>query len=234
MSIEQKIATALSQINECLYDHGAGKYAGAVSAEQRNRAFDNARFLAVELRRLAAVDAELAAAKAQVEALSKPDAALMQACDLLSATVGLVIAHQRRMGYEDGSAIDNHVSDVVRFLRPWPGRSPQPPTRQAVPEGVTRTDAGFDWDDTAQHHIPKLTVWFTPVPANAPCDAKGWKDRDALASLLSTPQPDEPDPTPCIHCDGTGLTEYRPSMDPACKPKQECCKACEGRGYLPD
>lgn len=29
---------------------------------------------------------------------------------------------------------------------------------------------------------------FDPVPANSPCDAKGWNDRDALAALLqSTP-----------------------------------------------
>lgn len=36
----------------------------------------------------------------------------------------------------------------------------------------------------------------------------------------------------CPKCDGTGETEYYPSMDPACKPRMECCRACEGRGYL--
>ncbi|WP_019573401.1 hypothetical protein [Curvibacter lanceolatus] len=67
---------------------------------------------------------------------------------------------------------------------------PQALTRPAVPEGVTRTDLGFDFDGEAQHHVPKLTVWFTPAPVGAPCDAKGWKDRDALAALLSAPRPE--------------------------------------------
>lgn len=71
MSTKQKIAAALSQINECLYDHGAGKYAGPVSAEQRNRAFDSARFLAVELRRLAAVEAAQDALRARLDGAVK-------------------------------------------------------------------------------------------------------------------------------------------------------------------
>jgi hypothetical protein len=64
-------------------------------------------------------------------------------------------------------------------------------TRPAVPEGVTRTELGFDFDGEAQHHIPKLTIWFTPAPVGAPCDAKGWKDRDASVNLLAAaPQPE--------------------------------------------
>lgn len=55
----------------------------------------------------------------------------------------------------------------------------------SVAGGITRADLGFDFDGEAQHHVPKLTVWFTPVPVNGPCDAKGWKDRDALARLLA-------------------------------------------------
>lgn len=47
-----------------------------------------------------------------------------------------------------------------------------------------------------------------------------------------TPELTEDDGITCPRCDGTGLVEYRPSMDPACKAKEECCPDCEGRGYL--
>jgi hypothetical protein len=47
-------------------------------------------------------------------------------------------------------------------------------------------DVGFRWDGEAQHHVPSVLVEFEPVPANSPCDAKGWKDRDALVALLAT------------------------------------------------
>jgi hypothetical protein len=47
-------------------------------------------------------------------------------------------------------------------------------------------DLGFRWDGAAQHHVPKLVVEFEPVPANSPCDHKGWRDRDSVAALLSS------------------------------------------------
>lgn len=56
---------------------------------------------------------------------------------------------------------------------------------------VQKIDRGFRWDGEKQQHIPTLLIEFEPVPANSPCDAKGWQDRDALADLLSpTPQAD--------------------------------------------
>lgn len=36
----------------------------------------------------------------------------------------------------------------------------------------------------------------------------------------------------CQKCDGTGLVEYRRSMDPACKREEECCPDCDGHGYI--
>lgn len=40
------------------------------------------------------------------------------------------------------------------------------------------------------------------------------------------------DPVTCVNCEGTGLVDYYPSMDPACKARQECCPKCGGRGYV--
>ena len=54
-----------------------------------------------------------------------------------------------------------------------------------VPDGCVVADVGFRWDGERQHHVPKLVVEFEPVPENSPWDAKGWKDRDAVAAMLS-------------------------------------------------
>jgi hypothetical protein len=59
---------------------------------------------------------------------------------------------------------------------------PQQPAPQ--PLTVTRIDPGFRWDGKSQHHVPNLLIEFEPVPANGPSDAKGWRDRDALAATL--------------------------------------------------
>lgn len=56
-----------------------------------------------------------------------------------------------------------------------------------VPD-VGRIDRSFRWDGDAQHHVPTMLVEFEPVPANSPIDAKGWKDRDALAFMLTAAQ----------------------------------------------
>lgn len=61
------------------------------------------------------------------------------------------------------------------------------------PDGCVVADVGFRWDGERQHHVPKLVVEFEPVPANSPCDAKGWKDRDAVAAMLSA-APSQPAP----------------------------------------
>lgn len=53
-------------------------------------------------------------------------------------------------------------------------------------------DRGFRWDAETRQHIPQLLIEFTPVPANAPNDSKGWKDRDKLAAMLAAaPTPPE-------------------------------------------
>jgi hypothetical protein len=54
-----------------------------------------------------------------------------------------------------------------------------------VPDGCVVADVGFRWDGERQHHVPKLVVEFEPVPENSPWNAKGWKDRDAVAAMLS-------------------------------------------------
>lgn len=53
-----------------------------------------------------------------------------------------------------------------------------------VPEGLT-VEKDFQWNSIQQHHVPTLLIKFTPVPANSPCDAKGWRDRDHVAKLLT-------------------------------------------------
>jgi len=69
---------------------------------------------------------------------------------------------------------------------------------QRVPDGCVVADVGFRWDAERQHHVPKLVVEFEPVPANSPCDAKGWKDRDAVAAMLSAaPSQQAPDAQEC-------------------------------------
>lgn len=55
----------------------------------------------------------------------------------------------------------------------------------AVPEGCSVADIGFRWDSEKQHHVPTLLIEFEPVPAGQPNTEKGWRDRDALAAMLS-------------------------------------------------
>ena len=45
--------------------------------------------------------------------------------------------------------------------------------------------ASFRFDGAQQVHVPQLLLEFEPVPVNAPCDAKGWKDRDAFAAAVN-------------------------------------------------
>ena len=51
--------------------------------------------------------------------------------------------------------------------------------------GVSKVTSGFRWDNLAQHHVPFLNVEFESVQANSPNDAKGWQDRDRLATMLN-------------------------------------------------
>jgi len=64
---------------------------------------------------------------------------------------------------------------------------------QAVP-AVRVADVGFRWDGEKQQHVPTLLVEFEPVPANSGSDAKGWRDRDAMAAMLAAaPTPPAPE-----------------------------------------
>lgn len=49
MTNREVMQMALDQITECLYDHGNGKYKGAVSAIQRNTALNNIELLRAAL-----------------------------------------------------------------------------------------------------------------------------------------------------------------------------------------
>ena len=54
---------------------------------------------------------------------------------------------------------------------------------QSIPD-VWGIEKGFRWDGERQQHVPQLVIEFEPVSFDGPCDAKGWKDRDALASMV--------------------------------------------------
>lgn len=90
-----------------------------------------------------------------------------------------------------------------------------------LPDGATIIDSGFRFDGQLQQHIPRLVIEFEPVPVGHPSDAKGWKDRDAVASMvaaaLSAHADTQPDsrhelqargthPAPCArHCEATAF-----------------------------
>lgn len=59
---------------------------------------------------------------------------------------------------------------------------------QCVPDCKV-VDVGFRWDADRQEHVPSIKVEFAPVKANSQNDAKGWKDRDALAAMLAAAPP---------------------------------------------
>ena len=55
----------------------------------------------------------------------------------------------------------------------------------SINEGVRKVTLGFRWESEAQHHIPTIEIEFDPVSPDSPNDAKGWQDRDRLASMLT-------------------------------------------------
>lgn len=64
-----------------------------------------------------------------------------------------------------------------------PGAQTQP--APSINEGVRKVTLGFRWESEAQHHIPTIEIEFDPVSPDSPNDAKGWQDRDRIASMLS-------------------------------------------------
>jgi hypothetical protein len=62
--------------------------------------------------------------------------------------------------------------------------APQPQSL-TVPQGMKVAYVGFVFDSEKQQHTPKVEIHFEPVPANAPNDSKGWKDRDAFVAMLA-------------------------------------------------
>jgi outer membrane murein-binding lipoprotein Lpp len=148
---EQKIASALAQINECLYDHGAGKYQGAVSAQQRNQAFDNAKFLAAEMRRLSAenealraqtmnAEAELAAEALRNENLRRMIKGYQDELAGLRAQVEALTKHIRPVYLVATGEVHEGQETYTRHDAPVPmadqevlfTRPPEPLTRPAV------------------------------------------------------------------------------------------------------
>ena len=65
----------------------------------------------------------------------------------------------------------------------WQERAAQP--APSINEGVRKVTLGFRWEGEAQHHIPTIKIEFDPVSPDSPNDAKGWQDRDRIASMLS-------------------------------------------------
>ena len=61
-----------------------------------------------------------------------------------------------------------------------------PPAAQPVAVPACKVvDVGYRYDDSGRQHFPRLVIEFDPAPFNSPSDAKGWKDRDALAAMLA-------------------------------------------------
>ena len=58
--------------------------------------------------------------------------------------------------------------------------------QQAIPAGTRVVDRGFRFDGERQEHVPQLVIEFEPAPVNSGYGAKGWKDRDHVAAMLTT------------------------------------------------
>ena len=151
----------------------------------------------------------------------------------------------------DGSMVNHDIEDMeaaaaeLRRLHAeneaLRTQQPAPATQQAVV--VRKIDRGFRWDGENLQHVPTLLLEFEPVPANSPCDAKGWQDRDAVADRLFSPTASAskeasmakfkgrkfkhgdikrpPTLRPCTACNGSG------HYDSTGSPK---CSACNGTG----
>jgi len=77
---------------------------------------------------------------------------------------------------------ERHVSNPTSLkLYALPGAQHAP----SINEGVRKVTLGFRWESEAQHHIPTIEIEFDPVSPDSPNDAKGWQDRDRIASMLS-------------------------------------------------
>jgi hypothetical protein len=76
-------------------------------------------------------------------------------------------------------AIVAHTADAVQ--RALAAQQPLP--------SVSRVIAGHEWDGERQQHTPTLLVYFAPVAAGEPNDAKSWLDRDRLALALAQQEP---------------------------------------------
>lgn len=89
---------------------------------------------------------------------------------------------------------------------------------QGVPDCKV-VDVGFRWDADRQEHVPSIKVEFAPVKANSQNDAKGWKDRDALAAMLAAAPP-APQPHP-----------ERQSLQAEGKHPAPCARFCEANAF---
>lgn len=79
------------------------------------------------------------------------------------------------------------------------------------PVAITKIQPSFRWDGEAQVHVPQLLIELQSVPANSPCDAKGWADRDTLAKMLAAPTQAAPvykDSTPHLNVGNSAFESW--------------------------
>ncbi len=131
---------------------------------------------------IAAAHCLLAAAEAHPGFDPAPAKALRAALAAAPEQAEPVGEVKQKRGSADGSIFvlwrkQVKPGDLIYTVPPAPAPIAQP--------HVTKVDRSFRWDGEAQQHVPTLLLEFEPVPANSPCDAKGWTDRDALAKALS-------------------------------------------------
>lgn len=79
--------------------------------------------------------------------------------------------------------LQSQEQEIMRLEKMLAEDRAQQPQAEVVPPGYV-ADKSFRWDGEKQQHIPRLIIEFKPVPANSPCDAQGWKDRDQVAQMF--------------------------------------------------
>lgn len=160
--------------NERLRAEGRKDYEGMREFQQKYIAADQ------ELRKLRA---ELDALKAQEPVAFALYSGWSRKAVYLSESDACEQRDRRQLSADLGGSLEAyHVAPLyTRPIQPVP----------SVPD-VLKITRDFTWVSEKQHHIPTLILEFTPVPANIPNDAKGWKDRDNLAAMLAAaPKPEE-------------------------------------------
>lgn len=130
-----------------------------------------------ELRKEAAV--EIMRLRAKITEMERQEpVAWMLNCQTLGGDTGWILSWT-----QSGAGLCNRLQgdENEKRLYALPGAQPAP----SINEGVRKVTLGFRWESEAQHHIPTIEIEFDPVSPDSPNDAKGWQDRDRIASMLS-------------------------------------------------